>query len=82
MDTYHGLSADVKKVLLEFKSVDYVNSSGIAIIIQLLLEANKAGGRKVSIASLTPHFVKVFTMVGVAKYATIYPDESAALAAL
>lgn len=82
MNAYHALGADVSKLLLDFKSVDYVNSSGIAIIIQLLLEANKAGGRTIGIFGLTAHFVKVFTMVGVAKYATISPDESAALAAM
>ena len=82
MDAYHGVSADVKKVLLDFKSVDYVNSSGIAIIIQLLLEASKSGNHAIGIFGLTPHFVKVFTMVGVAKYATISPDEATALSAI
>ena len=81
MQAYHGLSADVKKVLLDFKGVDYINSSGIAIIIQLLLEASKGGNHSIGIFGLTPHFVKVFTMVGVAKYATISPDEASALAA-
>ncbi len=82
MSAYHGLEAAAQKVLLDFKGVDYVNSSGIAIIIQLLLEANKNGGRTIGIFGLTPHFVKVFTMVGVAKYAAISPDESTALAAM
>lgn len=82
MDAYHGLGPSVTKVLLDFSGVDYINSSGIAIIIQVLLEASKAGGRSIGIFGLTPHFNKVFTMVGVAKYATISPDEAAALAAV
>ncbi len=80
MDCYKALGASANKVLLDFKGVDYINSSGIAIIIQLLLEAHKAGDRTVGIFGLTPHFNKVFTMVGVAKYAAISPDEAAALA--
>ncbi len=82
MAAYNGLDAGVNKVLLDFSGVNYVNSSGIAIIIQLLLEAKKSSGRSIGIFGLTPHFAKVFTMVGVPKYATISPDESAALAGL
>jgi anti-sigma B factor antagonist len=82
MEAYHGLGPSVTKVLLDFTSADYINSSGIAIIIQVLLEASKSGNRSIGIFGLTPHFNKVFTMVGVAKYATMSPDEATALAAL
>jgi anti-anti-sigma factor len=68
-------------VLLDFCKVDYINSSGIALIIQMLMEADKTG-RKVAAFGLTPHFQKVFTMVGIAKYAGLYKDEPTALAAL
>ena len=82
LDAYKSLDAGVKKVLLDFRGVDYINSSGIAIVIQLLLDAHKMAQRSIGIFGLTPHFNKVFTMVGVAKYATISPDEAAALAKL
>ena len=82
LEAYHGLGAEVKKVLLDFRKAEYINSSGIAIIIQMLLEASKSGNRTVSIFGLTPHFTKVFTMVGVAKYASLFPDEATALAKL
>lgn len=68
-------------VLLDFTKVDYINSSGIALIIQMLMEADKTG-RKVAAFGLTPHFQKVFTMVGIAKYAGLYKDEPTALASL
>ena len=82
LDAYAAIDSAVKHVLLDFKGADYINSSGIAIIIQLLLEAHKAGHRSIGIFGLTPHFTKVFTMVGVAKYAAISADETAALAKL
>jgi anti-sigma B factor antagonist len=82
MEAYHGLDTSNSTVLLDFTGVDYINSSGIAIIIQMLLEASKSGSRTIGIFGLTPHFNKVFTMVGVAKYATMSPDEATALAAL
>jgi hypothetical protein len=45
----------------------------------MLLEERAAGHRTIGIFGLTPHFKKVFTMVGVAKYATISADQAAAL---
>jgi anti-sigma B factor antagonist len=80
LEGYQGLRAETTYVLLDFTAVDYINSSGIAIIIQLLLEANKSGSRKVGIFGLSAHFQKVFTMVGISKYASLFPNEHAALA--
>lgn len=76
-----GLSAEAnQRILLDFTKVEYLNSSGIALVIQLLLEANKAG-QEVHIFGLTPHFQKVFTMVGITKYTSLHPDQSTAAAA-
>ena len=80
--TYQALDkASHKQILLDFKGVEYLNSSGIALVIQVLMEANKSG-QTIAICGLTPHFTKVFTMVGITKYATLYPDEAATVAAL
>ncbi|MGC8548248.1 MAG: STAS domain-containing protein [Acidobacteriaceae bacterium] len=79
---YHGLDGSTTQLLLDFTSVEYINSSGIAIIIQMLLEASKSGQRSVGIYGLSPHFNKVFTMVGINKYAKLHPDESAALSSI
>ena len=76
--SYEGLNKS-NPVLLDFSKVDYINSSGIALVIQVMMEANKSGQR-VSAFGLTPHFQKVFTMVGITKYASLYPDEASAKA--
>ena len=81
LGAYHGLNGAVSKVLLDFTGVDYINSSGIAIIIQMLLEAGKVGTQSIGIFGLSAHFQKVFTMVGINKYAALHNDEAAALAA-
>ena len=82
LGTYQALKmAPNQKILFNFKSVEYLNSSGISLVIQVLMTASKAG-EKVSICGLSPHFVKVFTMVGIPKYASIHADQAAALAAL
>lgn len=82
LGAYHGLNGSASRVLLDFTGVDYINSSGIAIIIQMLLEAGKAGTQTIGIFGLSPHFQKVFTMVGINKYAALHKDEVTALAAM
>jgi anti-anti-sigma factor len=70
-----------KLVLLDFTKVDYINSSGIALVIQMLIEAANAG-QKVYAFGLSAHFAKVFTMVGITKYAGLFPGQAEAMAAL
>jgi anti-anti-sigma factor len=82
LGTYQGLPKNtVKQILLDFTKVDYINSSGIALVIQLLMEATNAG-QKVYAFGLSPHFTKVFTMVGITKYAGLFPGQTEAMAAL
>jgi len=47
----------------------------------VLMEADKTGQR-VAAFGLTPHFQKVFTMVGISKYAGLFKDEPTASASL
>lgn len=82
LGAYHGLNGGATHVLLDFTGVDYINSSGIAIVIQMLLEAGRSGTQTIGIFGLSPHFQKVFTMVGINKYATLHKDEVTALAAM
>ena len=77
----YGKVAKDRPVLLDFCHVDYINSSGIAVVIQMMMAANKAG-QEICAFGLTPHFQKVFTMVGITKYAKLYPDEGTAKAAV
>jgi anti-anti-sigma factor len=82
LGTFQSLPKDTSKlVLLDFTKVDYINSSGIALVIQLLIEASNSG-QKVAAFGLSAHFTKVFTMVGITKYASLLPGQAEALAAL
>ena len=82
LGTYQALSKETAKlVLLDFTKVDYINSSGIALVIQMMIEASNSG-QKVYAFGLSPHFTKVFTMVGITKYAGLFPGQAEALAAL
>jgi len=82
LGAYQALPKDTTKiVLLDFTKVDYINSSGIALVIQVMIEASNSG-QKVYAFGLSPHFTKVFTMVGITKYAGLFPSQAEALAAL
>ncbi|MGA2807569.1 MAG: STAS domain-containing protein [Terracidiphilus sp.] len=82
LGTFQSLPKDTAKlVLLDFTKVDYINSSGIALVIQLLIEASNSG-QKVAAFGLSTHFTKVFTMVGITKYASLFPSQAEALATL
>jgi anti-anti-sigma factor len=80
LGTYQALPPDAKRIVLDLSKVDYLNSSGIALVIQMLILAGKAG-QTIQTFGLKPHFQKVFTMVGITKYTKLHPDESAACAA-
>lgn len=82
LGTYQSLPKETTKiVLLDFSKVDYINSSGIALVIQMLIEAANSG-QKVYAFGLSTHFTKVFTMVGITKYAGLFASQVEALAAL
>lgn len=65
-------------VLLNFAGVDYINSTGIALIVGVLARARKAGC-KVLTAGLSPHYVEIFQITRLADFMTIFPDEASAL---
>ena len=82
LGAYQTLPRETTKlILLDFTGVEYINSSGIALVIQILIEASNAG-QKVCCFGLSAHFNKVFTMVGITKYAGLFPTQAEALAAL
>jgi len=59
------------KILLKFTEGAYINSGGIAILIQLLAQT-KRNNQQIFISGLSNHFKKIFNMVGITKFAKIY----------
>ena len=70
-----------RNILLKFYQEAYINSGGIAILIQLLAEARK-NNQQICITGLSAHFTKIFNMVGITKLATIYSTTEEALEAM
>jgi anti-anti-sigma factor len=61
----------IRKLLLKFCEDAYINSGGIAVLIQLLAET-KRNSQQIAITGLSSHFKKIFNMVGITKFARIY----------
>lgn len=67
-------------ILLNFSGVDYINSTGIALIVGLLAQARKDRIRLLT-CGLSDHYEEIFRITRLADFMTIYPDEAAALQA-
>ena len=68
-----------ESILLNFSDVDYINSTGIALIVSLLARA-RAAHRRLLACGLSEHYVEIFTITRLADFMTVFPDESSALA--
>lgn len=77
LGVYETLPEGTESLLIDFQKVGYLNSSGIALIIQLLMDAAKRN-RRVRVFGLSAHFQKVFSMLGLSNYMAIDPDEATA----
>jgi anti-anti-sigma factor len=66
-------------ILLNFSKVDYINSTGIALIVGLLARARKDHRRLIA-CGLSDHYIEIFNITRLVDYMHLYPDEVSALA--
>ena len=67
-----------KVILLNFRQVSFINSTGIALIVSILAEARKKQV-KLCVFDLSEHYRRVFQITRLSDYLAIYPDEASAL---
>jgi len=60
-------------VLLDFAAVDYINSTGIALIVGLLAQARTAG-QEVQARGLAEHYREIFRITRLSDFMTILDD--------
>ena len=72
-------TSGVATLILNFTDVDYINSTGIAVIVAVLGRARK-DGRTVIAYGLTDHYKHLFDITRLSDFMDIYDDESTALA--
>ncbi len=71
---------DPEVILLNFADVDYINSTGIALIVGILAQARRSS-RRILAYGLSPHYVEIFEITRLADFMHLFPDESSALSA-
>jgi anti-sigma B factor antagonist len=72
-------SAGAKSVVLNFAGTEFINSTGIAVIVGILAKARQEG-RAVSACGLSDHYKHIFEITRLADFMPVFPDESSALA--
>jgi len=66
-------------VVLNFAHVDYINSTGIALIVGLLARA-RAEHRTIGACGLSDHYREIFEITRLSDFMGIYADEDSAAA--
>lgn len=72
-------ATDARTILLNFAAVDYINSTGIALIVGILAQARK-GGHPLLACGLSEHYVEIFEITRLADFMSIFASEERALA--
>ena len=65
-------------VVLDFGRVDYINSTGIALVVGLAARARGAGV-PLRACGLTDHYAHIFRITRIADFIGMYPDQATAL---
>ena len=73
------LAADHKTVVLDITGLDYVDSSGVGMLVSCLTKLKKAGG-EMKVAGATPRIRRIFSMTGVEGLMSLYDTVAAATA--
>ena len=63
-------------VVLDFAAVDYINSTGIALIVGVLADARKIG-QEVRARGLAQHYREIFRITRLSDFMTILDEEEA-----
>lgn len=69
---------DPRTILLDFGDVDYINSTGIALIVGVLGRA-RAESRRVVASGLSEHYEHIFAITRLSDFIQLYADVDAAL---
>jgi anti-sigma B factor antagonist len=81
MDAYTQASADhPRAIILNFSGLEYMNSSGIGLLVTLLIRVNRQK-QKLLAYGLSEHYRQIFELTRLNEAIGIYATEAEALAA-
>ena len=76
-----AVQSNPSTILLNFGNVDYINSTGIALILNLLVKAGRSH-RRLYAYGLSDHYREIFRITRLSDFLKIYQDEASAVASL
>ena len=78
-DAYsEAVAGSPTRIVLNFAGVDYLSSTGIALIVGILARSRKEG-RQITAAGLSDHYREIFEITRLADFMKIFADETAAI---
>lgn len=81
MDAYHqATSGGARLICLNFSDLQYMNSSGIGLLVTLLIRVQRQRQKMVAFG-LSSHYQQIFELTRLNEAITIYAGEAAALGA-
>jgi len=81
MDAYtKATSHGARYIILNFSQLEYMNSSGIGLLVTLLIRANRQNQRLLAYG-LSEHYRQIFELTRLNEAIAIYDNEEEALAA-
>jgi len=81
MDAYEeAVSKKTRTIILNLTNLEYMNSSGIGLLVTLLVRANRHH-QKMLACGLSEHYRQIFELTRLDEAIEIHDDETSALAA-
>jgi anti-sigma B factor antagonist len=82
MEAYNQATASgAQNIILNFRDLEYMNSSGIGLLVTLLIRTQRQKQRLLA-CGLSSHYQQIFELTRLNEAILIYSDEQAALASL
>jgi anti-sigma B factor antagonist len=79
-DAYERAAEGARTIILSFERLDYMNSSGIGLLVTLLVRAKRNKQRMLA-CGLTDHYRQIFELTRLDEVISIHTSEEAAIAA-
>jgi anti-sigma B factor antagonist len=79
-DAYDRAGSETRAIILVFDELEYMNSSGIGLLVTLMVRAQRNRQRMLA-CGLTDHYRQIFELTRLDEVISIHESEAAAIAA-
>ncbi len=67
-----GIEKGYKKIIVDFKNVSYIDSSGLGCLMDIMKKEKEKNNGEVGILSIKPEILEVFTATKIAQFFRFY----------